>query len=94
MGIGLSDEVIRWILGALGTIAFSLIVYFLKENISTLKDLSKVIAACRIEFEVHKTEDKRVVEDVEELKRDVKEVQKEHVEFKLRLGEITTKLKH
>ena len=94
MTLGLSDEIVQWVLGFLGTVAFSLIVYFLKENISTLKELNKIIASFRTEFEVHKNEDKHVVSDVEILKKDMKDVQKEHVEFKLRLGEISTKLKH
>lgn len=94
MTLGLPDEVLKWVLGSLGTVAFSLIIYFLKENISAIKELGRVIVSFRTEFEVHKEHDTQVVKDVSKLQGEMLEVQREQVEAKLRVNNLDVAIKH
>ena len=76
-------ELASWIISGLLTLLSGTLIYFLKQNISALKEVSSVVAEMRISFALQKKEVESTVRDLFKLENRVDSISKDLEEVKI-----------
>ena len=76
-------ELASWIISGLLTLLLGTLIYFLKQNINALKEVSNVVAEMRISFALQKKEVESTVKDLFKLENRVDSISKDLEEIKI-----------